>query len=117
MTGSIVNSLKTAIGREPIIMGKPYRTMWEVLQKEHNLDPSKSIMIGDRLDTDIAMAANCSLGYSLAVLSGVTNEEEIMRVSKVLENDNFSREDQQAKIVPDFYANCLGDFGHFLSEV
>lgn len=50
-TGSFVNAMKTSIGRNPIILGKPHKTMWEVLEKIHNLDAKRSCMIGDRLDT------------------------------------------------------------------
>lgn len=80
--------------------------MWDVLESTHRLDKSRTCMIGDRLDTDMAFAANCSLGYSLAVLTGVTNEQEIMRVAKTLEEENSNHED--AKCVPDFYADSLG---------
>lgn len=80
--------------------------MWDVLEKTHKLDKSRSCMIGDRLDTDMAFAANCSLGYSLAVLSGVTTEQEIMSVAKTLEEENSNHE--EAKCVPDFYTESLG---------
>lgn len=50
-TGTFVNAIKTSIGRQPVILGKPHRTMWEVLEKVHNLEASRSCMIGDRLDT------------------------------------------------------------------
>lgn len=56
-TGTFVNAMKTSIGREPITLGKPYPTMWEVLAKTHCLDPYRSCMIGDRLDTDIAFVS------------------------------------------------------------
>lgn len=116
-TGTFVNAMKTGVGREPIILGKPHKTMWDVLVKTHNLDPKRSCMIGDRLDTDIAFAATCSLGYSLAVLSGVTNEEEIKRFAKYLEDDNNNTESKEAKCVPDFYADCLGEFESYIKDV
>ena len=107
-TGTFVNAIKTSIGRDPIILGKPHPTMWKVLHSVHNLDPAKSIMFGDRLDTDIAFAANCHLAFSFAVLSGVTNEQEIENYSKLLGVENANKD--SLKLVPDFYANCLGDF-------
>jgi ribonucleotide monophosphatase NagD (HAD superfamily) len=110
-----VNALKTGIGREPVILGKPHRPMWEVLKQEHNLDPARSIMIGDRLDTDIALAANCSLGYSLAVLSGVSSEQEILKLGSMLEEQNCN--DVEAKCVPDFYADSLGEFEQFIRDL
>ena len=47
-TGSIVVSVKTAAGREPIIMGKPSRIPFEYVQRKHNLEPSRVLMVGDR---------------------------------------------------------------------
>jgi hypothetical protein len=114
-TGTFVNALRTSIGRDPIILGKPHKTMWDVLGKVHQLDPARSCMIGDRLDTDIAFAANCSLGFSLAVLSGVSTEEEILQHSNLL-NDPNHKENEKAKLVPDYYANSLRDFEIFIRD-
>jgi phosphoglycolate/pyridoxal phosphate phosphatase family enzyme len=114
-TGTIVNAVQTGIGRKPVMMGKPNKIMWEVLEKVHNLDKSRSCMIGDRLDTDIAFAANCSLGYSLAVMTGVTNEQEIMKVSKALKDQNSNSD--EAKCVPDFYTESLGSFNNFIQDI
>jgi ribonucleotide monophosphatase NagD (HAD superfamily) len=88
--------------------------MWDVLKQEHNLDPAKSIMIGDRLDTDIALAATCSLGYSLAVLTGVSTEQEIVGLGKLL--DEKKATEAEAKCVPDFYAKSLGEFEQFIRD-
>ena len=115
-TGTFVNALKTSIGREPLLLGKPSNAMWEVLVRTHQLDPTRSCMVGDRLDTDIAFAANSSLGYSLAVLSGVTDEAEIMGLSQLLESSNASSELESNKLVPDFYASCLGELHSFIYE-
>jgi phosphoglycolate phosphatase len=113
-TGSIVQAMRTSVGREPLVLGKPHKTMWNVLESLHKLDPSRTCMVGDRLDTDIAFAANCSLGYSLAVLTGVTNEPEIMKVSKTLQDQNNNNE--EAKCVPDFYTESLGTFYAFIQD-
>jgi phosphoglycolate phosphatase len=95
------------------MLGKPSKTMWDVLVDQHGLDAKRSCMIGDRLDTDIAFAANCSLAFSLAVLSGVTNENEIMEYSKKLDFQNGNHEND-AKLCPDYFINCLGDFEKLL---
>ena len=47
-TGSIVNAVKTAAEREPIVMGKPHKFPFEFVQRSHKLDPAKVLMIGDR---------------------------------------------------------------------
>lgn len=108
-TGTFVNAVKTSVGREPIVLGKPHPTMWQVLHELHGLDPARSIMIGDRLDTDIAFAANCGLAFSLAVLSGISTLDEIMSYSSLLDaHDNSGNPD--LKLVPDFYADSLAEF-------
>ena len=45
----MVSPVSLASGREPIVMGKPAPNMFEVLRKVHNLDPSRCMMVGDRL--------------------------------------------------------------------
>lgn len=116
-TGTMVNALRTSITKkfEPLILGKPHKTMWDVLQSTHDIDPARSCMVGDRLDTDIAFAANCELGYSLAVLSGVTNEPEIKQYAELLDLENGNH-GHGAHLCPDFYATCLGDFDKLMRD-
>ena len=47
-TGAIVAAVKTAAGREPIILGKPNKGMFEAMAHQHGLDPSRTVMVGDR---------------------------------------------------------------------
>jgi ribonucleotide monophosphatase NagD (HAD superfamily) len=48
-TGAIVGSIKNPSRKEPIIVGKPNSVMFDLLKKEHNLDPSRCMMVSDRL--------------------------------------------------------------------
>lgn len=112
-TGSFVSAIKAIAGRDPLILGKPNKTMWEILMKANNLNPQRTCMVGDRLDTDIAFAANCSLGYSLAVLTGITNVEEIEGLAKKSQAEN-SNDADVAKCLPDFYAQSLGELLTFI---
>jgi hypothetical protein len=48
-TGAIVGSINIPSRKEPIIVGKPNSVMFDLLKKEHNLDPSRCMMVGDRL--------------------------------------------------------------------
>jgi 4-nitrophenyl phosphatase len=61
--------LVASTGRNPIVLGKPHATMLEVILNVHHLDPKRTCMIGDRLDTDIQFGINggCS---TLLVLTG-----------------------------------------------
>jgi phosphoglycolate/pyridoxal phosphate phosphatase family enzyme len=102
--GTFINALRTSIGREPIVLGKPHKTTWDVLKATHNITEENSCMIGDRLDTDIAFGNTCGLKYTLAVLTGITSEAEILR--------NTENEDTQ-HYVPHFFTNSLGDLIEF----
>ncbi len=88
--------------------------MWQVLSKIHNLDGRRTCMIGDRLDTDIAFAAHNSIGFSIAVLSGITNEEEIKKYAETIDTSEKNDHDRGAHLCPDYYATCLGDLFKFL---
>lgn len=70
-TGTMVKAVETASERAPIVMGKPSVEMFEVIRKANNLDPARTLMIGDRCNTDILFGKNCGL-HTLVVLSGVT---------------------------------------------
>ena len=53
-TGALVACISTPLGRDPIVCGKPTKTMLECIVKKYHLNPSTTCMVGDRLDTDIA---------------------------------------------------------------
>lgn len=71
-TGSLVRAIETVTNKKPLIMGKPSTYMIDALFKEKNIDKSRAVMIGDRLDTDILFASNCQIS-SILVSTGVTN--------------------------------------------
>jgi len=48
-SGSILAMVQTASQRTPdVICGKPHRPMFDVLVNKYNIDPKKTLMIGDR---------------------------------------------------------------------
>jgi len=47
--GSILAMVQTASQRNPdVICGKPHKPMFDVLVTKYNIDPKKTLMIGDR---------------------------------------------------------------------
>lgn len=72
--GAIVAAVSEASGTEPIIIGKPYSSMYEVAFHRLGLAAHQVMGIGDRLETDIlgAQQAGCLSGL---VLSGVSTEK------------------------------------------
>ena len=70
--GSFISMFKTASGRVPdLIIGKPNKTMADMLVEKLNLRGNEIMMIGDRLYTDIAFGVNNGFN-SVLVMSGET---------------------------------------------
>lgn len=73
--GAILASIEAATSVEPIIIGKPKPAMMFMALEKLGTKPGKTLVVGDRLETDIAagQAAGCKTGL---VLSGVSTCEE-----------------------------------------
>jgi HAD superfamily hydrolase (TIGR01457 family) len=67
--GQFIHMLSYLTGTAPIIIGKPSLLMIEMAAGEMGVDKDRTIMIGDRLYTDIRMASNAGI-VSVLVLSG-----------------------------------------------
>jgi HAD superfamily hydrolase (TIGR01450 family) len=76
--GSMVAALQTATDRVPTVAGKPQPTLLRDALSRGNF--RAPLVVGDRLDTDIA-GANAAGLPSLLVLSGVSTAEETVRAA------------------------------------
>jgi 4-nitrophenyl phosphatase len=76
--GSILAALQTASGRQPKVIGKPEEPMFEHALAVLGTRPATTLMIGDRLETDIVGARQAGLRSAL-VLSGVSGEADLAR--------------------------------------
>jgi len=72
--GSICALLTASTGREPLYIGKPNRNMVDIISKMTGVANEHICCVGDRLYTDIAVAAN-AVAVSVLVLSGETDED------------------------------------------
>lgn len=72
-TGAIVAALEYATGKDAQIVGKPEPGMFAAALDR--LGPGRSLVVGDRLDSDLAGAAAARLDGAI-VLSGVTSREQ-----------------------------------------
>jgi 4-nitrophenyl phosphatase len=72
--GAILAALETTTGVSPTIMGKPQLEMYKVALERLKTSPETTLVVGDRLETDIlgAQKMGCPSGL---VLSGVTSLE------------------------------------------
>ena len=74
-TGSMIAALEAASGVEPMAVGKPEPTMFQLAMAEMGAQPETTATIGDRLDTDILGGQRAGL-ITICVLSGSTTRAE-----------------------------------------
>ncbi|KAF8381281.1 hypothetical protein PRIPAC_70423 [Pristionchus pacificus] len=101
-TGSITASIRAvALPRQPIVFGKPGEKLQNYLRESLDLKPEQTIMLGDRLDTDISFGNR--LGVATCWMrTGVHKEDDVKRAIEAKDTDliptyTFSFEE--------FYAN------------
>mmetsp|Transcript_13164 Transcript_13164/g.23200 ORF Transcript_13164/g.23200 Transcript_13164/m.23200 type:complete len:365 (-) Transcript_13164:136-1230(-) len=75
--GCLVMSVAAAAGREPVVVGKGGPWLLPFLSKRYDLQPSRTAIVGDRLDTDIALGIEGKL-LTFMPLTGVTTKEQAM---------------------------------------
>lgn len=73
--GSFADMFENAVKRRPIFLGKPDRTMIDILAKRENTPYEKIAMVGDRIYTDVKTGINAGV-TSVLVLSGETTLED-----------------------------------------
>jgi 4-nitrophenyl phosphatase len=74
--GAIVKAVQTACGVEPIVVGKPSEIIGKIVLDKLKLKPEDVLLLGDRLETDIAMGNKLGMKTAL-VLTGHSNMEDI----------------------------------------
>jgi 4-nitrophenyl phosphatase len=88
--GAILAALETACDQAPIIAGKPHTALLEVSLERLGTRPEETLMVGDRLETDILGGQKAGCKTAL-VLSGVSTRAQA----------------QQMKPPPDFISETL----------
>ncbi len=90
--GTFVAAVASATGRQPVVTGKPHSPIMELARSRAHSE--RPLVIGDRLDTDIA-AANAAQMDSWLVLTGVNRWEDLL---------DLPRGDLPTRVVPDLRA-------------
>ena len=76
--GALVRYIETATGQPPaVVCGKPEAWTQELLLAEYGVDPGRTLCVGDRLDTDIALGRALGCAATALVLSGVTSRADL----------------------------------------
>lgn len=100
-SGCMVAAISTICGKQPdVVVGKPNSVFIDLILESHpELEKKEIMMVGDRLDTDIAFARQNQI-YSLCVLTGIASEESIKAVADIA--------------APHFYTNSIADLHSIL---
>jgi len=98
--GIISTNLRITSGRNPIVMGKPDKAMWNYISEKfgEKIRMDRTIMIGDRCDTDILFGNNNNLD-TLLVLSGVTKDSHIIKI----------QEEGKFELLPKYFTDSVKD--------
>lgn len=79
-TGCLVRAVSAAVGKDPIIMGKPNNFIYSALLDScPQFDPKRAVFVGDRLDSDIAFANSNGI-YSILVETGINKRSDVKEI-------------------------------------
>ena len=73
--GAWINVITTATDVQPIVAGKPFPFLMELSMEKLGTRPQETLVIGDRIETDIAAGQGVGCPTAL-VLSGVSTQEQ-----------------------------------------
>src|SRR5712692_1699173 len=77
-TGAVAALISAATGIKPYYVGKPNPLMMRTALRTLDAHSEESVMIGDRMDTDIVAGIESGL-RTILVLTGVTSREQVER--------------------------------------
>lgn len=84
--GAIVKAIEASTGKTPLVLGKPEVFGLSTMIKDKGCPLSKVILVGDRLETDILAGKRMGIN-TILVLSGISSQEEIEKLSPSLRPD------------------------------
>lgn len=77
-TGAVAALISKATGVQPYFVGKPNPMMFRSALKRIDADSERTVMIGDRMDTDVVAGIEAGLD-TILVLTGSTRPEQVGR--------------------------------------
>ena len=94
-SGAIINAIAGVVDRDPdAVLGKPSQVAVEAALERLGRPPGECLVVGDRLDTDIAMGERAGMTTAL-VTTGVTEKTDLAR----------------SDVQPDYVLDSLADVG------
>ncbi|XP_013113366.2 glycerol-3-phosphate phosphatase isoform X1 [Stomoxys calcitrans] len=100
-TGSFVRAIETCAERKATVIGKPNVAICEHLIKDGTIVPERTLMIGDRCNTDILLGYNCGF-QTMLVGTGIHQLNDV-------DSWKASDDPELHKLLPDVYLPKLGD--------
>lgn len=82
-------------------MGKPAPYVSTMLSTQYKINPKRTLMIGDRANTDILLGKRCGF-KTLMVLTGVNSVDDINTWKK-------SSSIEEKEFIPDYYTKTISD--------
>ncbi|XP_066590175.1 uncharacterized protein [Prorops nasuta] len=107
-TGSLVRCIEACSQRKATIVGKPDRYISDVLLKHLKIKPERTLIIGDRCETDVLLGTRCGF-KTMLVLSGETKLQ-------TLEKYKQSSQPEHKGFIPNFYIDSLSDLLEYLQK-
>jgi len=105
--GAYVAAIEAVTKKKPINLGKPFNFFFDCINVCHkDIDKKRTIMIGDRLTTDMVFGRNNGVS-TLFVQSGLGTYEEMI-------NYRNSKNPEDHKCVPDYYLPSLAEMYKYL---
>jgi HAD superfamily hydrolase (TIGR01450 family) len=100
-SGAIIGSVASVLGRDPdAILGKPSEASLSLARDRLSVPPEECLVVGDRLDTDLAMGDRAGM-TTVLVCSGVADPDDI----------------PDSDVDPDYVLDGLGDIETVLADM
>ena len=97
-SGAIINAVAGVVGRDPdVVLGKPSDPALRTVRERLGVPPGDCLVVGDRLDTDIALGERAGMTTAL-VRTGVTDDADVAA----------------SDVTPDFVLDSLADVDRLL---
>jgi glycerol 3-phosphatase-2 len=94
--GTLVSAVHTAVGKLPVVAGKPEVAIFE--EAERRFGAAKPLFIGDRLDTDILGATRAGMPV-VHVMTGIDRAKQLL-AAKENERPQFILQDLRGLFLP-----------------
>ncbi|KAH8290806.1 hypothetical protein KR054_006042, partial [Drosophila jambulina] len=96
--GTVAAAIQIIVNRKPVVLGKPEPRIISKLLESGEIEPEKTLVIGNSLKTDMVFANLCGFQSLL-----VADDKALEEAQKIKEEECEEKEN----LVPDLYLSCL----------